>query len=697
MKKSVLLGAGLILIGVFLLLGVQKNTLASHDPNANYDPALGVGTPEDSVADSTPDKPGSDFDNDRTPDRTAGDRGTTDAGDNLRDRSPNSDRDGNRDDGPAGGQNGAPDRSAQQSRNKDRTPDCGDGPGDGSCGNSPASGDDRRDNFGAGDDLEDEIPDRPRAINRVGDNVSDESPDRTNEEGYLADNGMPLTINDRRGARDCATADQAVGECDNNTTNQIDDNFEDRVGRSGSEDWALDGSGSDATPDKNIAAESDNPNRPARDGDSFGSQGDGTASRISAAIRDGAPDKTASRPRTNGWHNHSQAARDTFQEGARDYSPDNKSDQGSLGFAALAVSTADETSGGEGAAGSTGPAGAKGSDGDTCSFVAGSSSDPMKTGAQLGLLLGPLALVWMIRNRKKGGRMNKGVSLGLGALLISGGLLMAGPAQAAHDPQAGFNPAFSGAPQDDVADHIADRPGSDKMNMDRNPDRTSRDRNTADAGDGNEDRSQNMDNESPFRDDGPAGGQNGTPDRTGNRDGGGAQSPGPGVNGSNRPGGVRDATPDCGNGPGDGNCGNGPSAGDNTQDNFGAGDDLADNSPDRPIGFNRIGDDVGDELPEKAHSDRLIILNGGTLVRDRVNARDCNAEDVAQGECDDRLANNPDEGFRDRVGREGNNHDWTLDGKNRLGIPDKDISGADDPRRVARDGNSNGAGCDFNC
>ncbi|HSG06300.1 MAG TPA: hypothetical protein VLB09_07875, partial [Nitrospiria bacterium] len=292
---------------------------------------------------------------------------------------------------------------------------------------------------------------------------------------------------------------------------------------------------------------------------------------------------------------------------------------------------------------------------------------------------------------------NKGVSLGLGALLISGGLLMAGPAQAAHDPQAGFNPAFSGAPQDDVADHIADRPGSDKMNLDRNPDRTSRDRNTADAGDGNEDRSQNMDNESPFRDDGPAGGQNGTPDRTGNRDGGGAQSPGPGVNGSNRPGGVRDATPDCGNGPGDGNCGNGPSAGDNTQDNFGAGDDLADNSPDRPIGFNRIGDDVGDELPEKAHSDRLIILNGGTLVRDRVNARDCNAEDVAQGECDDRLANNPDEGFRDRVGREGNNHDWTLDGKNRLGIPDKDISGADDPRRVARDGNSNGAGCDFNC
>ncbi len=56
MKRYAILGAVALLFGTFSWWAVQTVSFATHfDPNTNYDPTLGVGTPEDEVDDGTPD------------------------------------------------------------------------------------------------------------------------------------------------------------------------------------------------------------------------------------------------------------------------------------------------------------------------------------------------------------------------------------------------------------------------------------------------------------------------------------------------------------------------------------------------------------------------------------------------------------------------------------------------------------------
>ena len=431
MKRSILWGVSLILTGAVLWWGSQTITEAEHrTPATGYNPA-NVGQPNDEVSDASPDKPGSEqVQRDRNPDRPTG---TATAGDLTDDGVP--DRSTNRDGVP--GVPPTPDRTEQRDAGVDRDPDCGNGPGDGNCGNSPNAGDGRADNFGAGDDIADNLPDRPIALNRTLDQVTDGLPDAPWKDRFLLLDGVgPDTVNDRVGVRDCLAADIAVGECDRNFdnhpkaggNNQADTTEKDRPltvqGRVGASntpdrsrdnnpdgddltpdgtpsrtpsrnnDWnassdALGAGAGDSTRDKACTGEADNPWRAnvdctpdgVRDHNaSSGDAADFTPDRTPLANSDKRPDASQDRVnnRDRGSHDHNIASRDAYSFGAGDNISDGWPDEGSLGY------------------------GGAGGGGGGCSLVASRTATTGSSLAYLLVLLAPVAFV--IARRRLGRR-----------------------------------------------------------------------------------------------------------------------------------------------------------------------------------------------------------------------------------------------------------------------------------------------------
>ncbi len=415
MKRSFFWGASLMLAGVVLWWGFQGSSQADHrTPATGYDPTnASVGQPNDEVSDDSPDKPGSEqAQRDRNPDRPTG---TATAGDLSPDGV--SDASTNRDGVP--GVPPTPDRTEQRDAGVDLDPDCGNGPGDGNCGNSRNSGDGRADNFGAGDDITDNLPDRPIALNRTLDQVNDGLPDAPWKDSFLLLDGVgPDTINDRVGVRDCLAADIAVGECDDNFdnhpnaggNNRADTTEKDRpltvqgrVGASNTPDRSRDGivdgtpsrdrdwnassdrnaaGGGDATRDKACTGEADNPWRAnvdctpdsVRDHNaSSGDAPDGTSDRVLLANADNRPDASQDRVnnRDRGTHDHNIASRDAYSFGAGDNISDGRADEGSLGYASV---------GGGGGGGG-------------CSLVASRTATTGSSLAYLLVLLAPVAFV----------------------------------------------------------------------------------------------------------------------------------------------------------------------------------------------------------------------------------------------------------------------------------------------------------------
>jgi hypothetical protein len=390
MNKWTVGGIGLLFFGVLIFFGSQITTYASHNPNQTYDYNLGVGTPQDGIDDSSPDRPGSDFNNDRDPDRPNRDPHTPDAGDEC------SDRGTNQDNCDVGAGDETPDRGPGLVRDRgvDLTPDCGNGPGDNECGNpvsfdgaGPEDSTPDNDFWGVlgehpGDNDGDDTPDMFFPLNRPGDNISERDDegsshfpgDRPNADRYLGSVGLPTSVGDRVGDRDCAPADLPLGECDRSTVNLIYDDNRDAVGRDGdvNADFALDGSGEDNTPDRD-RSNADDPNRPERDGDSNRADGatdrpdaelvkdgnccvdrvnqdwpnfDGSPDRVAKGAdhalgaRDGSPDRVGDdrveaanadwipdgvsdrTDRDHGYWNHASPARDTYLFGPGDHSYD---------------------------------------------------------------------------------------------------------------------------------------------------------------------------------------------------------------------------------------------------------------------------------------------------------------------------------------------------------------------------------------
>lgn len=165
--------------------------------------------------------------------------------------------------------------------------------------------------------------------------------------------------------------------------------------------------------------------------------------------------------------------------------------------------------------------------------------------------------------------------------------------------------------------------------------------------------------------------------------------------------GTASGTPDCNDGPGDGNytgghddrtgCGNPTGVGDGTPDYHGMLDDngggtgngdttggAGGDKPDYRAAINRVGDHFTDNKPEFKNADH------GDEVSDRVALKDC----ADPGECAGRPKKSlPHDFYRDRVGRDGkvNSEDKVSDS-----TPDRDTSGFDDPKRPERDGDTHG-------
>lgn len=341
MKRMILWSAGLILAGVVLWWGSQTTVLAGSYSHNHF-----IGWLNDGLSDNSPERSGFDRHADRVPD-----------GDSAGSAS---DRGGNDGDGTASG-----------------TPDCNDGPADGDytggndgrsgCGNPTGVGDGTPDYHGMLDDngpggTGGDKPDYRAAINRVGDDFSDGKPEWKN-----ADHGD--SVSDRVGAKDCADPGECAGRPNKHSA---EDFYIDRVGIDGQR-LAQDNV-SDSTPDRApaIAAGFDNPNRPGRDGDGRGGQGDATPSKVVAANQDSVPDGAEDRGvRDAGYVNPSQKARDAFAFGAadrtRDYYKGSGSDKASFGYS--------------------------GGGGGGCSLVAGQATNPASGLAYLLVLLTPAALV----------------------------------------------------------------------------------------------------------------------------------------------------------------------------------------------------------------------------------------------------------------------------------------------------------------
>jgi hypothetical protein len=390
MKKAILWGVGLVFIAGLATWLFEGTGLATHNPNAGYSHNNYIGAPGEGTSDSSPEQPGYDRHSDRTPDAV-------------------------------------PDRHDTVTFPTDG-PDCGNGPGDGNCGNSKFAGDGFTDEpiTSPGEGVSDNKPDNLPAsgFNRVHDEVVDADPERTNTDRYLEAHGLPSTQGDRVGARDCAAADLAAGECDRYTVNG-GKNYagvgggprelgRDRlVGRDGNATAGDRGTATqgDATRDRleaDIIAAHDDPARPNRDGDGrrTGTGNDLTPDQIAepSADRVGARDcgiregstvntNTADRKvgecdgiqdrnlagtlRDAGQQNHSQPARDTFRTGPGDNSRDRRADEGGLGFGGA-------------------PSGGGSSGG--CSMVASRTATTGSSLAYLLVLLTPVAIV-VIRRR----------------------------------------------------------------------------------------------------------------------------------------------------------------------------------------------------------------------------------------------------------------------------------------------------------
>jgi len=166
--------------------------------------------------------------------------------------------------------------------------------------------------------------------------------------------------------------------------------------------------------------------------------------------------------------------------------------------------------------------------------------------------------------------------------------------------------------------------------------------------------------------------------------------------------GTGSGTPDCFDGPGDGDytgakdnrsgCGNPTGVGDATPDyndmfdDNGAGTGTGDHTgsggdnPDYRAAINRIADEFADHTPEWKNADHFA--NHVDSTPDRVGLKDC----ADPGECDGRPGkSSPHDFYRDRVGRDGrvNSEDKVSDS-----TPDRDTSGHDDPNRPERDGDA---------
>ena len=228
MKQMTLWGLGLALAGVVLWLGFQGVGDASHRPASSGFNKAFIAEPEDEVSDEIPEHPGSGRNIDRLPDRPTGGATAADPGDLNPDSS--SDKSTNMDGNSAGGDaSGVPDRTGQRDSGTDLVPDCGDGPGDSECGNSKFSGDDRsdrRDPFQYhGEGISDEVPDYPivPGFNRTMDGVTDRLPDHPiRDETQMLTGMITVWNNDRVGARDCASNDVVLGECDRNFGNHAE-------------------------------------------------------------------------------------------------------------------------------------------------------------------------------------------------------------------------------------------------------------------------------------------------------------------------------------------------------------------------------------------------------------------------------------------------------------------------------------------
>jgi hypothetical protein len=392
MKKAMIWGAGFVVIVGLAAWLFEGTGLATHNPNTGYSHNKYIGGPNESTRDSSPEQPGYDRHSDRTPDAT-------------------------------------PDRHDTVTFPTDG-PDCGNAPGDGNCGNGKFASDSFSDApiTSPGDSTSDNNPDNLPAtgFNRVGDEVSDQNPERINTDKYLEAHGKPSTQGDRVGAKDCAPADVAVGECDRYTVNNgknyagvgsgpLSTGRDRSVGRDGNatagdRGTATQGDGVNDRVAADVLAAADDPARVNTDGDRRGSQGDGVSDRVARANADrvgsrdcgyregntnninpadraagecdGVQDRnTAGTLRDAGQQNHSQPARDTFRTGPSDRSRDGRADEGGLGFGG-------NPNGGGGGGGG-------------CSLVAGTSTDPASGLAYLLVLLAPAALVMIRRWMRK--------------------------------------------------------------------------------------------------------------------------------------------------------------------------------------------------------------------------------------------------------------------------------------------------------
>ncbi len=406
MKKLILGGLAVVAIAVMAFWFFQSTGFATPDAGVGYSHNNYIGAPHEGVPDGSPERTGYDRPSDRTPDAPASDLAA----------------------------------SGDGSGTGTGDPDCKNGPGDGTgiftpCGHPIFAGDGNAGGGGhsglrdhpinlPGDGLSDNTPDLfPAAgFDRMGESLGDAKPERTNSDKFLEQNGLPSTVGDRVGVRDCAPADVAVGECDR-AVNTVNDGRRDRTvgrGRTSSVDGRRDSTNDRVAAD--IIAEADDPERPNRDGDSNGSAADFTPDRADSdatpdRVNDFTPDRTpeglrdgrahgATRPghdltpdgvqdrdgtstlRDKGIWNHSQPARDAYSTGPGDRSKD---------FSAGSVSA----SGGRDAGGfGFGGAPGAGGGGGGCSYSTTATADG---GLMLAIFL-PLMIAFGFKLARKAGK-----------------------------------------------------------------------------------------------------------------------------------------------------------------------------------------------------------------------------------------------------------------------------------------------------